>query len=96
MLVNVLIVLYYIVYLASINQKAKLMANVVYMSPATQSPYSEPLPLTFTHQTNIYPVLNQHRARYQTTRNSPKYSASQSKAIYPALPCLSHLIKALT
>lgn len=89
MLVNVLIVFYYIIYLASINQKAKLMAKVVYMSPATQSP------LTLTHQTDIYPVLNQHGAGYQTTRDSPKYSTIQSKAIYPALPCLSHLIKAL-
>lgn len=74
--------------LASINHKAKLTAEVVYISP--ESPHY----VILTQQTNISPVLNHPRTRYQTTRDSPS-APSVLELFKPAnpnpfwLPCLA-------
>ena len=60
-----------LVYLASVNYRASLVAKVIYISHAIQSPYSEPPPLLSIHQATIPPTLDQPRPRYQTDSDSP-------------------------
>lgn len=72
--IAVLSFLRFCIYLASTNCSAKLTANVVYLSTAAQSPYSESetLPLSSSHSPSQFsPARSQPRATSWAARVSP-------------------------
>lgn len=80
-------------YVAFINHRATLTARVVCTSPAIQSPYSEPPPLSNSHTKSIFPESIQgqvpdNQEQLLTSKAHWNHSNQPIVSHFPCLRCL--------